>query len=436
LDIERKEIMPGVNLTALRTDKFKTGCLSLSLLTQLDRDTASMNALIPCVLRRGTALSPDMDALSRRLDGMYGTAVEPVARRIGEIHCTGFYASFPEGRFLPSGTEVMEETARLLAELLLAPNTRGGLFLPDYVDSERDKLIEAIRGRVNDRQGYALQRCIEEMCRYEAYSTLRWGDEKSAEAIRYQKLTKHYHTLLASSPIELFYCGGAYAEDVTAVLREALSSLPRGEIDWDIGTDVRMNSVEASPRETVEEMGVSQGKLVMGFRLGECMAEPDMAAIRVFNALYGGGVTSKLFANVREKLSLCYYASSILETHKGLMFVTSGIDPENYGAAKDEILRQLDAVREGGFTEAELAAAKSCFASDLRAEADSQGELEGYWLANALDGGEISPEELAALAEDVTAEQVSAVARSVECDEIYFLKPDGSAEDEDGSETV
>jgi predicted Zn-dependent peptidase len=166
------------------------------------------------------------------------------------------------------------------------------------------------------------------------------------------------------------------------------------------------------------------------------MAEPDMAAIRVFNALYGGGVTSKLFANVREKLSLCYYASSILETHKGLMFVTSGIDPENYGAAKDEILRQLDAVREGGFTEAELAAAKSCFASDLRAEADSQGELEGYWLANALDGGEISPEELAALAEDVTAEQVSAVARSVECDEIYFLKPDGSAEDEDGSETV
>ncbi len=43
----RREILPGVWLTALRSDKFKTGCLSISLLTQLDRETAAQNALIP-----------------------------------------------------------------------------------------------------------------------------------------------------------------------------------------------------------------------------------------------------------------------------------------------------------------------------------------------------------------------------------------------------
>ena len=103
MDISRKEILPGVALTCLRSDKFKTACLSLSLLSQLRRETASMNALIPFVLRRGTTLYPDMEAISRRLDELYGTAIEPVVRRVGEIQCTGFYASIPEGDSSPAG---------------------------------------------------------------------------------------------------------------------------------------------------------------------------------------------------------------------------------------------------------------------------------------------------------------------------------------------
>ena len=161
------------------------------------------------------------------------------------------------------------------------------------------------------------------------------------------------------------------------------------------------------------------------------MDDPDPAPLRVFNAAYGGGVTSKLFANVREKLSLCYYANSMLETHKGLLLVSSGIDAADYDAARDEILAQLDALRRGELSDTELTAAKNALASDLRAVEDAQGELEGYWLAAAVDGDDLAPLELAALAEDVTKEQAVAVAGSVVCDEIYFLKGDGT-EDEDG----
>ena len=427
----RSEIMPGVWLTALRTDKFKTACLSVNLLTQLCRENASQNALIPFVLRRGTAKYPDMAAVSARLDELYGAAVEPIVRRVGEIQCVGFYSSFAEDALLPRGESVLSAAAEMLAELLLRPNTRGGLFLPDYVASERDKLAELIRSRINDRQGYALQRCIEEMCCYENYAVGRYGDEKNVETIRYDRLTKHYHTLLAQSPIEFFYCGAAEADRVALALIKAFLTLPRGEIDCDIGTDVRMNAVEDSPRVTVEEKSISQGKLVLGFRLGECMDDPDPAPLRVFNAAYGGGVTSKLFANVREKLSLCYYANSMLETHKGLLLVSSGIDAADYDAARDEILAQLDALRRGELSDTELTAAKNALASDLRAVEDAQGELEGYWLAAAVDGDDLAPLELAALAEDVTKEQAVSVARSVVCDEIYFLKGDGT-EDEDG----
>ena len=422
MEYSRTELMPGVWLSHLRSDKFKTACLSLSLLTQLRRDTASMNALIPYVLRRGTVQYEDMAAISRRLDELYGAAVEPVVRRVGEIQCIGFFASVPEGEFLPGNQNVLKEICSLMGEMLIAPATRGGLLLPQYVDSEKEKLLQRIRGRINDKGGYSVFRCVEEMCCYEDFAVSAIGGESQCEAIHYQKLTKHYHELLQTCPVEVFYCGRASNKAVVSAFRDALMPLPRGHINYDIGTDVRMNSVEPEPRYVEEALDVTQGKLVMGFRLGECMEEPNSAAIHVFNALYGSGTSSKLFENVREKLSLCYYASSAVNINKGIMLVASGIEFQNFEKTRDEILAQLECIKRGEISDEELNSAKSGVASDLRSLMDSQGELEGFYLSRALKGEDYSPLDLAALVEEVTKEQVAEIARGVECDLVYFLK--------------
>ncbi|MEI3085396.1 MAG: insulinase family protein [Oscillospiraceae bacterium] len=431
MKFNRTELMPGVFLSHLRSDKFKTACMSVTLLTQLRRETAAMNAVIPFVLRRGTTRYRDMEQLSRRMDELYGAAVEPVVRRIGEIQCIGFYGSFPEPDYLPGGEALLGDTCALMAQLLLDPVTRGGLLLPQYVDSEREKLLDIIRSRMNDKRSYALTRCIEEMCCYEDFAVSRFGSESEAENIHYKKLTRHYREPIQTCPVEIFYCGKTDFKAVSAAMRDAFSAMPRGEIDYDIGTDLRMNAVEDHVRFVEEEMDVTQGKLVLGFRLGECMEEPDIPALYVFNAVYGSGATSKLFMNVREKLSLCYYASSAVYLHKGIMLVSSGIEFDKLDAARDEILAQLDSVRRGEITDDELRSAKKSVASDLRAVQDSIGELEGFYLSQALDGLDYGPAELAALAEDVTKEDVQAIAESIECDLIYFLKGSG---EEDGSD--
>ena len=439
MEVTRTELLPGVFLTHLRTDKFKTACLSVNLLTQLNRETAAMNALIPAVLRRGTTRWRDMEQLSRRLDELYGAAIEPVIRRIGEIHCLGFFGSFPEPAYLPGGENLLGEVCSLTAELLLSPNTRGGLLLPQYVDSEKEKLADLIRSRVNDKRSYALQRCIEEMCCYEDFAVSRFGSLEECESIHYKKLTKHYRELVRSCPVEIFYCGRSANRAVCAALRDAFGGMPRGEINWDIGTDLRMNAVEDHVRYVEERMDVSQGKLVMGFRLGECMEEPDRAALHVFNAVFGSGATSKLFLNVREKLSLCYYASSAIVLRKGLMLVSSGVAFENFEKARDEIVAQLEAVKKGEISDEEMTWARRAVASDLRAAMDSQGDLEGFWLSQALDGLDYGPRELAELVGEVTKEDVMAVANSLECDLIYFLRgedeaADPASEEEDDAE--
>ena len=428
----RDEILPGVFLTCLQTDKFKTGLLSVSFLTRLCREEASQNALIPSVLRRGTVYHPDMDALAARLDSLYGARVEPYVRKLGEIQAVGFWADFADDKYLPDGGALLEDVTALVGELLLSPNTRGGLLLPAYVESEKEKLLEDIRARVNDKTAYSRYRLVELMCAAEDYAVDVLGTEDAAENIGYVALTKRYKALISTAPAEIFYCGSAAPDRVAAALRDALLTLPRGEIDWDLGTDIRMNALEDQVRFHTDLMDVTQGKLAIGFRLGECMEDPDPAAIRVMNAVFGGCVTSKLFTHVREEMGLCYFASSGTDVMKGLLFVVCGIEPENRETALAEVLRQLDDLRDGQITAEELDAAKASLIGDLQSLSDSAAQLEAFWMSQNLQGLEYGPDELAALIEDVTAEDVTAVARSVECDMVYFLGPedtDDAAED-------
>ena len=429
METVRREILPGVWLTALESSKFKTGCLSINLLTQLDRDTAAQNALIPYVLRRGSRYHTDMRSLAAELDGLYGSYIEPVVRKIGEIQCIGFLASFADDRYLPDGSGVFGSVAELCGEILLTPCTKGGLLLPDYVESEKEKLLDSIRGRINDKRSWAVQRLTEQMCCFEAFAVSRLGTEDTAENIHYQKLTKHYRSLIMSSPIEIFYCGSLGADTVGDKLSDALSGMPRGEIDYEIGTDIRMNSVEEGVRRFSDELAVTQGKLVMGYRLGDCMDEPDIAAMYVFNAVFGGCVTSKLFMNVRERLSLCYYASSLIDLHKGLMIVSSGVDFDKFDAARAEISAQLEAIRRGEVSDGELKAAKQSVASELRSISDSQYSLEGFYLSNTLDGLEFEPEELAAAVECVELDAIVDIANSIVPDAVYCLR--GSGEEDE-----
>lgn len=418
----RKEIMPWVALTCVQTDKFKTNCLSINLLTQLRRETASLNALVPRVLRRGSKSYPDMETVAKHLGGLYGASLEPYVRKKGEIQTVGFGANFIDDKYAPGGEKLLEQIVEMIGEILLSPVTNGGLLSEEYVNSERDKLVEELDAQINEKRSYSMQRLFELMCFSEDYAVGRNGTSETAESIDSRSLTQRYNELLEQSPIEIFYCGSSDFERVGKALSKVLDALPRGEMALDLGTDIRLNSVEDKPRYYSEEMDVTQGKLAMGFRLGQCMEEPNPAAIRVMNSVFGGSVTSKLFMNVREKLSLAYYASSMVDVNKGIMAVSSGIEFENFDKAREEIFLQLDAVRNGDVTDDELTWSSRYLASVYRSFMDEPNMLEDFYLSQNISGESYGPEEFADMCERVTKDEVISIANGIECDAVYFLK--------------
>ena len=418
----RIELLPHVYLTHVKTSKFKTGAISVNLLTQLDHETAAQNAILPRVLLRGTANHPDMAALAVRKEELYGAQIVPIIRKKGEVHCVGLFASFVDDDYLPKDEGILAQTANLLGEILLTPTMQDGHFRSKYVEGEKENLIDEIRAVINNKRSYAVTRLVECMCEGEAFATFKLGSEAKARGITAEPLTRHYANLLATAPIELFYCGSAPLETVQEILTSALDKLPQRNFEAKLGTDVRQNAKAEHPRYFEEELDVGQGKLSLGFRLGACMASPNGGAIALFNSVYGGSVNSKLFLNVRERLSLCYYASSVLEEHKGLLIVASGIEIDKYQEAKDEILAQLDAMRKGEISDEELDFAKRELDTDLQIITDEIHSLENFYLKQTILG---RSGDLNALRDQVKQAQkadIIDIAKGIQLDAVYFLR--------------
>ena len=416
---QRIELLPGVFLRAVQTDKFKTGCLSISFLRPLCREEAAKNALLPSVLLRGTKQHPDIMRISMLLDELYGAAVGTLVRKKGEVQTWGFYADFIEDAYTLEGENVFAEVCGFLRELLLEPVTEQGVFCRDFVEGEKVNLCNSIAAEINDKRSYAVLRLLRTMCREERYSVSRLGDRESAEAVTPEDLYAHYQRTLAASRVELFYMGRKPLCEVERQVRTMLDGLPRAALD-PIGTEVVERA--GSVRTVDERMDVTQGKLSLGFRTGCTGGDKDYTALFLLNAVYGGAVTSKLFQNVRERLSLCYYASSSLEKHKGLMVVSSGIEFANYEVAKAEILRQLDDCWEGKITDEELESARAYLISALRASMDRPGGLDDFYLSQAIAGLSGTMEDRIEALRRVTKDEVAAAARKLTLDTVYFLK--------------
>lgn len=420
--VSHLNLMPGVQLTAVQTNKFKTTMLGITLVPPLEQETAALNALVPSVLRRGTQTYPDMESLSAALDELYGGTVDPMVRKKGETQCVGFVGSFIADAFTLDGAQILERASALMGELLLRPAGTGQGFLPEYVEGEKANLVDRIKAQINDKRQYANLRLTQEMCAGEAYGVDKLGDEASAAAITPEALWAQYQSLLGTARIEIYYCGSDDAERVELALRQALEALPRNEHRTDPDCKVLDNAASGEPKLVTERLDVTQGKLALGFRTGgACAGEETYPALVVMNAVFGGTTTSKLFMNVREKLSLCYFASSMVERLKGLMLVSSGVEFQKVEEAKTEILAQLDACRTGMIEPQELEAARRSVVSNLYTSMDGQGTLEEYWLGQAVAGLTGGPEELAEQIEQVTMDQVVSVAKGLELDTVYFL---------------
>lgn len=416
--IQTIELQPGVTLRCFADHRFHQGCLSFQLVRPMDQKEAAANAIIPAILLRGTRDCPDLRAITFRLDELYGASAGTLVRRVGDYQTTGLYCGFIEDRFAMPGDRVLEPMLDFLRQLLLEPVMEDGGFCRSFVESEKKNLIATIESELNDKQVYAMNQLLKTMCKADSYGVPRLGDVESVRAIAPRSLYDHYQRILRESRVDIFYVGSAPADRVAELLKPILDGINRNYVNLPDQTDF----CDAGGAHRTEQMDVTQGKLCLGYVTPITNRSDDFVVMQVLNTIFGAGMTSKLFMNVREKLSLCYSIGSGYYGAKGIVTVSAGIDFDKEQQTRAEIQRQLDACCRGEITEEELNSAKEALLSSLRGTHDSPGAIEGYYATAALSGVHRDPESHMAAIRAVTAEQVAQAARTLTLHSTYFLR--------------
>jgi len=299
------------------------------------------------------------------------------------------------------------------------PCLENGRFRAAETESERQNLIDRIRALKNNPRTYAVRRTQEIMCKDEPFGACEYGSVEGVQALTPDLIWAAYQEVLQHARVELFYCGSADPAAVAAAFADGLT-LPASSDRYQ--TEVDVCRINCKPRTIVEDYPANQGKLTLGLRTGQAGMDEAYPALMLYAAVLGGYTGSRLFVNVREKLSLCYYASATLDKVKGLMMIVSGIENDKYDQALGEILRQMEDLHAGGLTRDELEQARRTLISQIRSLGDSPLSLENYWHRQAVAGFTMTPEELIERLERVERGQVMAVGRQVALDLICFMK--------------
>ena len=411
------DIAPGVHLACIRDLRFKTGSIDMELCTPLEKPRAAMNAVLPYVLLRGSAVYPDMVSLRGAFDDLAGARVEPVIRKKGESHFIGLYADFPDEGCVSRDQRIPEKVCDLMGQILLAPATSGGRLRRDYVDTERENLIADIRAEINDKRSYAESRLREIMFDREAYAVPRIGREIEAKRISVATLTKYYKELMATAPVYVTYCGSADPQRMERAVRSALAAIPRRTLVTPPPTAARAEIGGKTVRFRSETMDLAQARLCMGYRLGETKNE---AALLVMNAMLGASPNSRLFRTLREEDGMSYYVSSFADKYKGALFISAGLGSENMDKAVKTVEEAVSDLARGSFTDEELRSAKVFTMNSIYTAMDSQSGIVALQLDSDFSGG--APGDLlAGLAELVRPDDVMECAERARLDTVYFL---------------
>lgn len=411
-----KTTKSGMVCCNIFSDTFKTNHISLNFFYPLTKQNASLIALLCAVLKRGNSDFGEMDKVGAYLEKNYGATFGINTSKTGEMQELSISAGFIDDKFAIDGEQISKNIVKLLYSTVFSPMLENGGFKASFVKQEKQNLKNRIKSLINDKQSYSFEMCKRTMFENENYGIYEQGDEFVLDSVTPQSLYQFYLEFISNAMLFVSYAGNEC--DTSLLLSPLTQRLDCGKrISF---TTTVKNDVE-SIKDVTEQMNVAQSKLNLGFRLG-ANAKNDLFALKMFNVIFGSSPTSKLFMNVRERLSLCYYCSSVCDTIKNVMFVYSGVETKNAPVARTEILNQLDLMKKGEFSESEFENAKAYLIDSYTQAGDMPSTLIAFLISAVIQGHGLTPEQQIEEIKKVTPERVLAVASSVTLDTVYLLK--------------
>ena len=422
----------GGRLLCVHTDKFKTELLTVTQSAPFERRDMGLCTLLCNVLKRGCRAYPSTADINRRLDDLYDANITMGSSTNGDSFLSGMTVETLCRDFIHDGADVLSDAIDVVAQMMTAPLTdENGLFRSEYVEGEKQARLDRFRSSNSNPRARSSLICQELMFEGERYGQRLFYSEDEIKSVTNQDLADYHKKMLSISSPLYIYVGPRSEDEIGALVSEKLSFFDGKAAPV---SETLVKGCTGELKTGFDSMAVNQGKLTVGLRSDVAIGDDSVYAAIVFNDIFGGSPASKLFRNVREKLSLCYSCGSYYDFTKGVIFVRSGIANENYERALGEILHQLDDIKKGNISEFEFESAKKALVSGYRQVTDSAYATESFFRTRILCGCTDGIEETAQKIESVTLSDVVEVAQRFGAQAVGFVRGELEGEEVDFDE--
>jgi predicted Zn-dependent peptidase len=263
-----EEIKQGIKLHCIDTNKFKTNLMSVIITLPLSREKVTFDTLIPAVLKRGTNNLKKQEDISKKLENMYGASFDCGIEKIGDNHVIKFYLEALNDNFVPKNKleNISKDSIDLLLDIILNPLIEKNRFKDEYVESEKNNIKLLIESKIDNKDQYALNRCIEEMYRDKPYGLYKYGYTEDLEKINSENLYNYYLELINTSKIDIFISGDLKKEEITEIVKnnENIKGLKERKPNYIVNNEQTEEKENVQEKEIQDKMDVGQGKLVIG----------------------------------------------------------------------------------------------------------------------------------------------------------------------------
>lgn len=425
--LEKSMFSDNISLSSITTDKFKTGLLSFSVTLEGEKLISPYALLLTELLQRATESYPKKALLQRKLDELYSASVSIRCLKAGNDRIFNFSAEILDNSYTTDGTDVADEICGVLYELMLRPLfDKDGLFANESVEQEKRRVVTYLKSAINNPSRYATIR-LSEMLRRDDETLMTLEEMIAAvENCDAKALTEFYKKALSGRPVEVFYIGSLTKEEIGKRIMHSLSSLSVNEKS--VVPHCSVYPARSTERKE-ETMPISQGRLCLGFCSNVMPDSEEYYAMVIFNELFGGSPASKLFMNVREKMSLCYSCASYYNPTTGSVRVNAGISSENREITERAILEEFKNIQNGKISKRELACAKNAVANSYREIYDCPADIASFYLNRKIFGVNVTIDECQEKFSKISADDVVRVANKIKLDSVYFLRASGAPSD-------
>lgn len=412
--INRRKIADGVYFSSITDKRYKKNLISVAFSTQLSEDTATENVIVPVLLTKCNSKLPTYKAFNNKMSRLYASGIGGTAGRQYDLQTISFGAYYLDDIYALSGEKMTGIMTDILIDCLTSPVTENGVFSEKFVELEKKTVIDNIETAINDKRSYAIERAMKTICKGEPASVCSYGTVEKAKLITPDSAYKAYRRMLETMPCEIICTGCSDFDGVAEKFAAAFEKVGRHDIE---NTTIALSPVKTQTEEVTERLTVNQSKLVLGFK----SHSDDDAALVLLQKIFGGTTSSKLFRNVREKMSLCYYCSAARNDLKGIMLVNSGVENENIEKTKEAVIDQLEEIKNGNFTNEDINFAEMAIKNDFKSVADSAGNVSNWYFDCIRKNDIITPEEKLGRYLGVSKERIIAAAKSMVLDSVYVL---------------